>query len=117
MLKGPLTLASFGLALNLVLWGVPGMVAASGAAHLFEPDSSVSQTLAALERTAGPTPSLPDALVGLVGAESEALQVAGEGLQQPTPKDLAPRANAAGARVEDAIQTYLRSAEAIVDRR
>jgi hypothetical protein len=52
----------------------------------------------------------------LIGAESEALQVAGEGLQQPTPKDLAPRANATGARVEDAIQTYLRSAEAIVDR-
>jgi hypothetical protein len=117
MLKGPLTLASFGLALNLVLWGVPGMVAASGAAHLFDPDSSVARTLAAMERTAGPTPSLPDALVKLVGAESEALQVAGDGLQQPTPKDLAPRANAAGVRVEDAVQTYLRSAQALIDHR
>ena len=32
MLKGPIALASFGLARNLVLWGIPGMVAASGAA-------------------------------------------------------------------------------------
>jgi len=116
MLKGPLVLASFGLALNLFVWGVPGMVAASGAAHLLLPAQtpSLSQALGSLERTAGPTPSLPDALIQLIGAESEALQVAGDGLTQPAPEDLVPRANAAGTRVLDAATTYVRSAQAVV---
>jgi len=118
MRKGPLWLASIGLALNLVLWGVPGMVMASGAAHLVLPDSTpdIAQALRTVEIGSGPTPSLLDALVQLVGAESEALQVAGLGLQQPPPSDLAPRANAAGGRVLTAVTTYVRAAQALTNR-
>jgi hypothetical protein len=118
MLKGPLLFASFGLALNVVLWSVPGMVGASALPHLVFPDNAptLAQALASAERGAGVTPSLPDALMLLIGAESEALQVAGMGLQQPTPADLAPRANQAGARVLDAVRTYVRSADAVFRR-
>ena len=118
MPKGPLVLASFGLALNLFLWGVPGLVAAAAAAHLVLPDRTptISEALGRLESSSGPTPSLEDALIKLLGAESEALNVAGAGLQQPTPPDLAPRANAAGARVEDAVATYVRAAQRALSR-
>ena len=47
---------------------------------------------------------------------TKAMQVAALGLQQPTPPDLAPRANQAGAHVLDAVSTYIRSAQAIVDK-
>ncbi len=40
MLKAPLALASFGLAVNVMLWSVPGMVAASALPHAFLPDSA-----------------------------------------------------------------------------
>jgi hypothetical protein len=118
MPKGPLLLASLGLALSLFLRGVPAMVAAADAAHLVLPNNTptISQALDSLERNSGQTPSLEDALIKLIGAESEALQVAGEGLQQPAPNDLAPRANAAGARVEDAAATYARAAQALLNR-
>jgi hypothetical protein len=116
MLKGPLVLASFGLGLNLFLWGIPGMVAASGAAHALFPNltPTQSQTLSAVDN--GSDTSLYTALGKLIGAESEALQVAGDGLRQPTPADLAPRANAAGAHVEDAAVNYIRAAQALFPR-
>jgi hypothetical protein len=118
MPKGPIALASFGLALNLFLWGGPGMIAASGAAHLVVPGApSLSQALRTLElRTSGTTPSLYESLLKLIGAESEALQVAGAALQQPTPADIGPRANAAGAQVEDAARSYIHAAQALAQR-
>jgi len=42
--------------------------------------------------------------------------VAGDGLQQPTPADLALRANAAGVHVEDAAVSYIRAAQALFSR-
>jgi len=115
MLKGPLTLASIGLAVNMFLWGAPGMVAASGAVHALLPEvtSTQQQTLATLDSKADK--SIYTALLGLIGAESEALQVAGAGLQQPTPSDLAPRANAAGADVQVAVAAYIKATLAVVN--
>ena len=103
-------LASFGLALNLFLWGIPGLVMASGAVHAVFPSSTPTQSQMV---DSGSDKSLYTALVRLIGAELEALQVAGDGLQQPTPADLAPRASAAGAHVEDAAVTYIRAAQAV----
>jgi hypothetical protein len=111
-------MATFGLACNVVLWSVPALVGAGALPHAIFPNStpSLPQTLAQLERSAGPTPSLLDALTQLIGAEGEALEVAGRGLQQPTAPDLGPRANHAGARVLDAITTYIRSASEVFDK-
>ena len=117
MLKGPLLLATLGLALNVCLWGIPGMVAASGAVHLISPSTpTIAEALNQIERDASPTPSLPDALVQLISAEATAMQVAGAALQQPTPQDMVPRANAAGAQVLGAVQTYVRAEQAITRR-
>ncbi len=115
MLEGPLLLATFGLAFNLFLWGIPGMIGAAGIAHALFPASTptLAESLGTLERNAGVTPSLPDALVQLIGAEVEAMHVAGDGLQQPTPEDLVPRANHASGRVLDAVQVYIQAARAI----
>ena len=117
MLKGPLLLASFGLALNAMLWSVPAMVGASAMPHVLVPDSAptLAEVLSRADASGGAT-SMPDALLHLIGAESEALQVAAAGLQQPTPTDLAPRANHAGARVMDAVSVYVRSAQAALHR-
>jgi hypothetical protein len=110
-------MATAGLAINLMLWGVPGMVGASALPHLIAPDRAptLAQTLFNAERSSGQTPSVPDALMQLIGAEAEALQIAAAALQQPTPADLAPRANAVGARVLDAVTSYARSAQAALD--
>jgi hypothetical protein len=119
MRKGPLYLATLGLALNLVLWGVPGMVAASAAAHYALPDNTptLSAALQGIEVGSGPTPSLLNGLVQLIGAEAEAMQVAGAALQQqPPPEDLVPRANAASARVLQAATSYVRAAQALTNR-
>jgi hypothetical protein len=114
MPRAPLLLASFGLALNVMLWCVPGMVAASALPHAFVPDSmpTLAAALARAERDTGDTPSVPDALLRLIGAESEALQVAGLGLQQPAPADLAARANHAGQGVLAAVNTYVAASRA-----
>jgi hypothetical protein len=111
-------MATFGLACNFMLWTVPAFVGATALPHALFPNSTpnLSQALGRGERTSGPTPSLLDALTQLIGAESEAMQVAALGLQQPTPPDLAPRANEAGAHVRDAVATYVRSAQAVIDR-
>jgi hypothetical protein len=110
-------MATAGLAINLMLWGVPGMVGASALPHLIAPDRAptLAQTLFNAGRSSGKTPSVPDALMQLIGAEAEALQVAGAALQQPTPADLAPRANEAGGRVLEAVTSYARSAQAALD--
>jgi hypothetical protein len=101
-----------------MLWTVPAFVAAAALPHALFPNSapSMSEVIASAGRTAGPTPNLLDALTGLIGAESDAMHVAALGLQQPTPPDLAPRANQASARVLEAVNTYIRSAQAIVDK-
>lgn len=111
-------MASFGLALNLLLWSVPAVVGASAVPHLILPNSAptLSEMLAAVESKAGITPSLPEALVQLIGAEAEALEVAGQGLQQPPPAALVANANHAGARVLQAVATYVRSANAVFNR-
>lgn len=115
MLKGPLLLASFGLALNVLLWSVPAMVGATALAHQFSKDTmpSLAEALARVEPAGQSSVSLPDALLKLIGAESEAFDVVGEALQeQPAPADLAPGADHAGKRVIDAITTYVASARA-----
>ena len=111
-------MASCGLALNVLLWSVPAMVGASAVPRLILPNGAptLGEVLAAAEAKAGITPSLPDALLQLIGAEAEALQVAADGLRQPTPGDLAPRANHAGDRVLQAVTTYARSANGIFNR-
>jgi hypothetical protein len=118
MLKGALTLASLGLAFNVILWSVPGMVAASALPHALFPEAmpALSQALASAEGRTGATVSLPDALLQLIGAESEALEVANAALQPGTPPaDLSARANAAGARVLDAAYVYVHSAQAVLN--
>jgi hypothetical protein len=114
MLKAPLTLASFGLALNVMLWCVPAMVGASALPHALMPESmpTLAEVLAQAERDAGVPPSAPDALLQLIGAETEALQVVGAGLQQPAPADLARQANHAGNRVFEAVTAYVATSRA-----
>ena len=117
MLRASTLLAALGLALNVMLWSVPGLVAASALPHAVLPESAptLPSLLASAERAAGPTPGVPDALVQLIGAEAEALQVAGAALRQPAPADLGPTASAAGARVLDAASRYVRSAQGTLD--
>jgi hypothetical protein len=113
-------MATLGLACNLLLWTVPASVGAAGLAHVFLRDTAPAladslQTPA--RRTDGVTPNLLTALRQLIGAESEALQVAGLGLQQPTPADLGPRADAAGVHVLQAVSTYISAAQSLVHAR
>ena len=130
----PLLMASLGLAVNVLLWSVPLLVAGSalpaalppalgsavgpalGADHALGDTPSLSEALASAERGAGPVPGVPDAFVQLVGAEAEAMTVAGQALQQPDRPDLGPRATHAGARVEQAMHTYIASVAAALDR-
>ena len=105
-------MATLRLALNLALWSVPPLVGTSALAHFVAPDTvpPLPEVLAAAEPTAGPVPSLPDALIQLIGAESEALEVAWTALQPgPTPDDLATRANHAAARVLDAARNSFKA--------
>jgi hypothetical protein len=115
MLRTSIVLASLGLALNLMLWSVPGLVAASSAVQFLRPsdppDLAVRMTLSA---DTARTPSLQDALIGLVGAEVEAMQVAGVAIENPHTPNLAERADAAGNRVLDAVYAYIRAFRATV---
>jgi hypothetical protein len=108
-----MVLATLGLALNVILWSVPGLVAASALPHALYGEFAppLSSLLASAESAAGPSPGMADALLQLIGAEAEALQVAGAALRQPVPADLGPSANAADARVLSAVTTYARSAQ------
>jgi hypothetical protein len=118
MLRGPIFLATLGLAVNVLLWSVPAQAAVGALPHLLFAQAlpAFPQALASAERSAGQAPSLPNALMVLIGAESEALEVAGLGLKQPTPPDLGPRADRAGARVLDAVVIYVRAASATLDK-
>jgi hypothetical protein len=118
LFRGSVGLAALGLAFNVMLWSLPALVGGAALPHALFPNSAprASEALTAAERSAGPRPGLFDALTQLIGAEVEALEVAGLGLQQPTPPELAPRANHAGARVMEAISTYIRSAAAVLDK-
>jgi hypothetical protein len=99
----PILLATFGLAVNVLLWSVPGLVAASAAAPF------------AL-RSPGPRPSVPDALVGLLSAELEAVQIAGLAIEHPSTPRLGERADQAGARVHDAVRRYSAAVQATLSR-
>jgi hypothetical protein len=114
-MKLPVALASFGLALNVMLWSVPAMVGASALPHALLPDNvpGLADVLASAERRpSGGAPNLLDALVQLVGAEAEAMQVAGAGLKQSPPADLASQADHAGNRVLAAVTAYVGAAKA-----
>ena len=116
MLKGPLILASFGLALNVALRTVPAAVGASAMPHpLSEHAPSLAQTLQSAQRPDAAREGISDALLQLIGAESEALQVAGEGLRQPVAADLGVRANQAGAHVLAAATTYVHVVQSALD--
>jgi hypothetical protein len=92
-------LATLGIALNVLLWSVPGFVAASGAAQF-------------AQGTPHPRPSVPDALVGLLGAELEAIQIAGVAIENPRTPRLSERADHAGGRVLEAIKRYVAAVQA-----
>ena len=85
MVRVTVLLATLGLAINVILWSVPGLVAARGMARVASPDlaPNLAEALRAARAEAGPTPSLKDALIGLLGAEAEALEVAGAAIQNP----------------------------------
>jgi hypothetical protein len=119
-MRGSLGMATLGLAINFVLWSIPVVVGATALPHALFPDSTptLAQALATLSPsapTASPALSLSDALLQLVGAESEAMHVAGAALQQPLPADIGPQADHAGVRVQDALETYLRAAQNVVE--
>jgi hypothetical protein len=99
----PILLATLGLALNVLLWSVPGLVAASAA---------VPFSL----RSPGPRPSIPDALVNLLSAELEAVQVAGVAIENPSTPRLGERADQAGGRVHDAVRRYVAAVQATISR-
>jgi hypothetical protein len=116
MLRVPLLLASVGLAWNLMLWSVPALVLAAGIPHALDPRApGLGARLGGIEQSAGSQPSLPDALVRLIGAEAEALQVAADGLQQPPPPTLARQADQAGADVLSAVRGYIVAAATVLD--
>ena len=119
MPRGFALLATFGLTVNVLMWGVPAFVAASALPRVFLADRApeLADALATAERSSRSTPGITDALVNLVGAESEAMQVASMGLHQPPPPDLAARADHAGNRVLEAVSVYVRAVAAVVDRR
>jgi hypothetical protein len=97
-------LASLGLAFSVLLWSVPGLVAASGALQFVFPHDAPNLA----ERLQGQgQPSIMDALVGLMGAEAEAMQVAGVAIENPRTPRLAERADQASARVLAAVRTYI----------
>ena len=112
MPKGPLLLATFGLGLNLFLWGAPAIAATAAAAHFALPQTPLLSE--SFDQAASRGPAITTSLAELIGAESDALQIASDALQQPTPKNIAPRANAAGAHVETALQAYLQAAQVLI---
>ena len=105
MSRLPLVLACFGLAVSLTLWSVPGLVAASSVGSFFAGAGSGPN----LAQRVGlqPDASLKDALVGLMGAEAEAMQVAGVAIENPHSPDLGARADTAGDSVLEAVRGYI----------
>lgn len=101
MPRFPLVLASLGLSFNVILWTVPGIVAASVA--LPGSASNVAQQIGAQHSSS----SVRDALIGLIGAEVDAMHVAALAIEQPRTPHLAETANASSARVLDAVRNYV----------
>ena len=119
-MRGTLGAATLGLAVNFILWSIPVVVGATALPHALFPEAAppLAQALSMMSPSASyasSAPSLSDALLQLVGAESEALHVAGVALQQPLPPDIGSQADHAGRRVEDALLTYLRAAQNVVE--
>ena len=81
--------ATFGLAFSRALWSVPSVVAAQPS-------------------------SVHDALVGLIGAEVDAMLIASLAIEQPRTPRLGERATAASARVLDAVHDYVTAVQASV---
>ena len=112
-------MTSFGLLFNVLLWTVPAVLGLNAL-----PRVVLSHDLVTLShildqstvKTASPPPGMIDGLVQLIGVESEGLQIAAEGLQEPTPADLGPRANLASTLVVDAADAYVRAAASALDR-
>ena len=107
-----LGMATGGLAIHLFLWSIPAVVAAATVPHALFTDTA--PTLAnALASTQGVQQKndLPDALVQRIAAESEALDVAGQGLHTPPPANLAEQATHAGNRVKSALVVYINAAQ------
>jgi hypothetical protein len=94
-----MVLATLGLALNVLLWSVPGFVAASGAAQ-------------SAHRGPNSRPSVPVAMVGLLGAELDAVRVAGVAIENPRSPHLGETADRAGGRVLAAVRVYVAAFEA-----
>lgn len=115
MLRAPFLLATFGLAVNALFWSMPLTVTAAKLPQLTDNSSlSPADILRALPHEAS-TSSLREALLRLIGAESEALAVAAAALQQPLPADIGQQANHAGQDVHSAAADYIRAAQAVVD--
>ena len=106
-------LASRGLAFNVQLRSVPSLVAASGALQHVLPGlrRSLGQRIGDLP-TASANPR--DALIGLIDAETEALQVARVAIENPYTPALGEHADAAGGRVLRAVTVYLRAVQAVL---
>jgi len=106
-------LASLGMAFNLLLWSVPALVAASNVGQLVAPSAP---NLAEQLPGTGQQKSLQDALIGPMGAEAEAMQVAGAAIQDPYTPHLSERANTSGTRVLQAVQDYVKAFEKLTNK-
>src|SRR4051794_19800411 len=116
MLRLPLLLAAFGLAIEMTLWSLPGLAAATGLPRLVGQERDIP-LYTSLQRVQGDLPSdvpVPVALTALMGAETEALHIAADGLRQPPPEDLARQATHAGLRVASAARTYMGSVQSVL---
>ena len=100
-------MASVGLAVSLLLWSVPGLVAASGAVQRLWPTDGANLAERLGLEGRGATPSVQDALIGLMGAEAEAMEVAGVAIENPHAPRLAERADRASERVLDAVRAHI----------
>ncbi|GAC1319312.1 MAG: hypothetical protein NVSMB2_14550 [Chloroflexota bacterium] len=116
MLRFPLLLATVGVAIQCVLWSVPATLAVAALPHTIAADvPGIGSLLNAPRADSSARVGIRDALVGLIGAEVDALQVAGIALQPNPPAELGVRADRSGAQVQDAALTYARVVKSILD--
>lgn len=116
MFRFPLLIATVGLAIQCVLWSAPATPGATGLSHQLVADvPGVGTLLSATRVDISARVGIRDALTGLIGAEVDALQVAGAALHPGPPADLAMRATRAGDQLHDAGLAYVRVIEPILD--
>lgn len=116
MLRFPLVMATIGLAIQCVLWSVPATLGAATLPHQLASDiPGLGTLLSANHSDTSARVGVRDALVGLIGAEVDALQVAQIALRPNAPADLGLRASRAGEQVQDSALTYVRVVESILD--